>query len=87
MSLLGFGRRVTWTSDLAVPAGHQMTFKDALHVSSTSLILKIVLPSWTMKLTEHTRKADRAINELKVSHPNYACVVSSLADRSDSNIW
>ncbi|KAN0127112.1 cytochrome P450 [Lactarius tabidus] len=60
-----FGRRVTWTSDLTVPAGHQMTFKDALHVTSTSLILKLILPSWTMKLTERTRKADLAINELK----------------------
>ncbi|KAN0127114.1 Cytochrome P450, partial [Lactarius tabidus] len=64
IGVAGFGRRVTWTSDLTVPAGHQMTFKDALHISSTSLILKLILPSWTMKLTERTRKADLAINEL-----------------------
>ena len=46
-----------------------MSFKDALHVSSASLILKMALPSWTMKLTERTRKADQALNELKVLYP------------------
>ena len=46
-----------------------MTLKDALHVSSTSLILKMVLPSWEMKLTERTRKADQELNELKVPYP------------------
>jgi cytochrome P450 len=65
IGVAGFGRRVTWTSDLTVPPGHQMTFKDALHFSSTSLILKIILPSWMMKLTERTRNADFAMNELR----------------------
>jgi cytochrome P450 len=69
IGVAGFGRRVTWTSDLIVPPGHQMTFKDALHVASTSLILKVILPSWMMKLTEHTRKADLALNELRVPYP------------------
>jgi hypothetical protein len=43
-SILGFGRRVTWTSDLVVPPGHQMTFKDALHILSTNLIEKFFSP-------------------------------------------
>ncbi|KAI0000164.1 cytochrome P450 [Russula compacta] len=60
-----FGRRVTWTSDLIVPPGHQMTFKDALHILSTNLVLKIVLPSWAKNLTKHTRKVHLAFNELK----------------------
>jgi hypothetical protein len=49
-----------------VPPGHQMTFKDALTVSSSNLALKMVLPSWTMNLTQHTRKINLAFNELKV---------------------
>ncbi|KAH9172715.1 cytochrome P450 [Lactarius sanguifluus] len=60
-----FGRRVTWTSDLIVPPGHQMTFKDALHTLSSNLGLKIILPNWAMNLTEHTRRINLAFNELK----------------------
>jgi hypothetical protein len=59
---------VTWTSDLVAPAGHQMTFKDALHILSTNLILKIVLPDWAKYLTKHTRRADLAFVELKVCY-------------------
>ena len=60
-----------------------MTFKDALHVSSTNLILKMILPSWAMKLTEHTRKADRALNELKVPYPTtYLLYISWLMYRT-----
>ena len=57
---------MTWTSDLVVPAGHQMTFKDALHILSTNLIIKITLPSWTKGLTKHGRKVHQAFLELKV---------------------
>ena len=63
---LGFGHRVTWT-DLVVPPGHQMTFKDALHVVSTNMFLKLVVPNWVLNLTEHTRKVKLAFNELKVT--------------------
>ena len=59
---------MTWTSDLVVPPGHQMTFKDALHISSTNLVLKIILPNWTKYLTSHTRKVDLAFTELKVRY-------------------
>ncbi|KAI9438703.1 cytochrome P450 [Lactarius indigo] len=65
IGVAGFGRRVTWTSDLIVPPGHQMTFKDALHILSANLGLKILLPNWAMNLTAHTRKVNLAFNELK----------------------
>src|SRR6266566_5772101 len=52
---LGFGRRVTWTTDLVVPPGHRMAFKDALHISSTNLLVKLALPDWAKYLTKHTR--------------------------------
>ncbi|KAN0113944.1 Cytochrome P450 [Russula decolorans] len=60
-----FGRRVTWTTDLVVPPDHRMTFKDALHISSTNLLVKIALPDWAKYLTKHTRKVDLAFTELK----------------------
>jgi hypothetical protein len=66
--ILGFGRRVTWTSDLVVPAGHQMTFKDALHILSTNLIVKLSLPGWTKNLTKHSRKVHQSFVELKVCY-------------------
>jgi hypothetical protein len=51
---------------MIVPPGHQMTFKDALHVSSAHPGPKIVLPSWAMNLTEHTRRINLAFKELEV---------------------
>ena len=62
----GFGYRVTWITDTVVPPGHQMTFKDALHISSTNLLVKLALPDWAKYLTKHTRKVDLAFTELKV---------------------
>src|SRR6266850_4219521 len=62
----GFGRRVTWTSDLDVPPGHQMTFKDALRILSNNLFLRIILPDWAMNLTKHSREVRQAFIELKV---------------------
>ncbi|KAH9066972.1 cytochrome P450 [Lactarius deliciosus] len=61
----GFGRRVTWTSDLSVPPDHQMTFKDALRIVSSNLILKMGVPKWAMKLTERTRRVNLAFDELR----------------------
>ncbi|KAH9018729.1 cytochrome P450 [Lactarius pseudohatsudake] len=65
VGVAGFGRRVTWTSDLTVPPGHQMTFKDALHNVSSNLLLKMGVPSWAMKLTERTRRVNLAFDELR----------------------
>ncbi len=59
---------MTWTSDLVIPPGHQMTFKDALHIMSTNLVLKIILPNWAKYLTKHTRKVDLAFTEIKVRY-------------------
>jgi len=62
---LGFGRQVTWTSDLVVPPGHQMTFKDALRILSNNLFVKILLPDWATNITKHTKKVHQAFIELK----------------------
>ena len=63
----GFGHRVTWATDL-VPSGHQMTFKDALHILLANLVLKIALPDWANQLTKQTRNIDLAFTELKVCY-------------------
>ena len=57
---------MTWTSDLVIPPGHQMTFKDALHILSTNLALKMIIPNWAMHLTKHTRRVNLAFTEIKV---------------------
>jgi hypothetical protein len=59
---------VSWKSDLVVPPGHRMTFKDALHIVTTNTALKIALPNWAMNLTKHTRKVALAFTELKVCY-------------------
>ena len=64
----GFGRRVTWTSDIVVPPGYQMTFKDALHILSTNLIQKMIAPDWAKHLTNHSRNVELAFRELKVCY-------------------
>ncbi|KAH9962281.1 cytochrome P450 [Lactifluus volemus] len=61
----GFGRQVSWTSDLVVPPGHQMTFKDAIHILSSNLIMKILLPDWAQGATAHIRKVHLAFTELR----------------------
>ena len=48
-----------------------MTFKDALHISSTNLLVKLALPDPAKYLTKHTRKVDLAFTELKVVIPYY----------------
>ncbi|KAI0279041.1 cytochrome P450 [Russula aff. rugulosa BPL654] len=65
VGVAGFGRRVTWTSDLVVPPGHQMTFKDALHILSTNLVQKLIVPSWAKNLTKRLRNVELAFTELK----------------------
>ena len=62
-----------------------MTFKDALHILSTNLIEKIILPDWAKYLTKQTRKVDLAFKELKVglpTHPNRVCVIRASYPRA-----
>jgi len=64
--ILGFGRQLAWTSDLVVPPGHQMTFQDALHILSSNMIMKLVLPDWTKNLTKKTKRVHLAFIEMGV---------------------
>ena len=83
--ILGFGHRATWTTDL-VPSGHQMTFKDALHILLSTLILKLALPDWARHLTKQTRKMDLAFIEIKVCYlVILVALVSFIPRTSNSN--
>ena len=42
----GFGRKISFAEDVKVPPGHQMSFKDALHVVSTETLQT----SWTERM-------------------------------------
>ena len=65
--LIGFGRRMSFTEELEVPPGFSMNFKDALHVVSGGVLVKLAVPKWALGLTQRFRDVDRAFNELGVS--------------------
>jgi hypothetical protein len=73
--MLGFGRQVTWSSDLDIPPGHQMTYKDALQALSTDVLLKLLIPEWATNLTKRTARVHLAFRELEVCHSDLAFVL------------
>ncbi|KAI3614982.1 cytochrome p450 [Moniliophthora roreri] len=64
ISAAGFGRSISWQDDITVSAGHQMTFKEALHEVSTGIIVKLTVPTWAMGLNDRFRKVRLAFDEL-----------------------
>src|ERR1700733_4087880 len=88
----GFGRRISWEDDGILPPGHQMTFKQALHIVSGSFMLKLVIPDWAPGFTQQIRDTRLAFDELQVlmlhninSPTEYLICVSILAvyERND----
>ncbi|THV03109.1 cytochrome P450 [Dendrothele bispora CBS 962.96] len=64
IGVAGFGRKISWQSDLIIPPNHSMTFKDALHEVTVGVFTKLVFPRWMMGWTERLRKVQRAFDEL-----------------------
>ncbi|THU83303.1 cytochrome P450 [Dendrothele bispora CBS 962.96] len=64
IGVAGFGRKISWQSDLIIPPNHSMTFKDALHEVTVGVFTKLVFPKWMMGWTERLRKVQRAFDEL-----------------------
>ena len=63
----GFGRKVSWADDDIIPSGHQMAFKQALHLVSTDyLMMKLIIPDWAFGFTQRLRDARLAYDELQV---------------------
>ncbi|KZT71521.1 cytochrome P450 [Daedalea quercina L-15889] len=67
IGVAGFGKRMSWKEDLAVPPGYVMPFKDALHIVSNDLWMKIVLPAWLLNLgpTKRVRNFRDAYTDLE----------------------
>ncbi|KAH8110025.1 614/534 cytochrome P450 [Phellopilus nigrolimitatus] len=62
----GFGRKISFSEDRKVPpGGYTMSFKDALHVVSTDMILYVIVPKWAMNLTERLRRVRSAFLDLQ----------------------
>jgi len=64
IGIAGFGRRLTW-EDSSIPAGHTMTFTDALHWTSISVINMVIVPSWLLEWKESWRKGKQSLKELR----------------------
>ncbi|KAH9855318.1 cytochrome P450 [Lenzites betulinus] len=65
IGVAGFGRRITWNEDAKAPAGHQVTFKDALNDVSRNLFLQIMFPKWMLRWgTPTMRRFHTAYTEL-----------------------
>ncbi|KAF9465029.1 cytochrome P450 [Collybia nuda] len=60
----GFGRNISWQDDAILPIGHQITFKDALHIVTTDVFLKLIVPDKALGLTKRTRNVRLAFDEL-----------------------
>lgn len=63
---LGFGQRISWKDDRAMLPNHKMTFKEALHIVSTDVYLRLLAPDWAMGLTERLKNVRLAFDELEV---------------------
>ncbi|KZV73228.1 614 534 cytochrome P450 [Peniophora sp. CONT] len=66
IGVAGFGRRMSFTEELEVPAGFTMNFKDALHVVSGGVIIKLAIPKRALGLTQRFREVNLAFNELEM---------------------
>ncbi|KAI0739086.1 cytochrome P450 [Daedaleopsis nitida] len=66
IGVAGFGRRISWQEDAIAPAGHKMTFKQALHIVSRNLFLQLMCPAWLLRWgTPLMRQFYLASNELQ----------------------
>ncbi|KAF8638029.1 hypothetical protein AX16_010661 [Volvariella volvacea WC 439] len=66
IGVAGFGRRISWKDEETTPPGHQLTFKNALHIVTTDIFLKLIFPDWVMGLTGRLRQARQAFQELEM---------------------
>jgi hypothetical protein len=67
ISAAGFGHKMAWKEDKAVPLGHSMSFKTSMYIVTTYVIPKLLLPDWIMGLTNKTREIDSGFKEIRVS--------------------
>ena len=66
LSIAGFGRPMTWSSDTYVPQGHRMNFTQAIYTVATNIILKLVTPPFMRKISKKVNQVYIAFEELGV---------------------
>ncbi|EJD37066.1 cytochrome P450 [Auricularia subglabra TFB-10046 SS5] len=66
ISVAGFGRAVSWDDDDSLPAGHTMTFKQAMGIVSQNMATRAMLPDWVMSLRHSWRQAKTAYKEMRL---------------------
>src|ERR1700761_264324 len=64
----GFGKPMSWTSKSPLIAGHTMSFEHALSIVAHDFFLKIVLPSWAMRISKRLCTVRTAFDEFWVCH-------------------
>ncbi|KAH6911859.1 cytochrome P450 [Coprinopsis sp. MPI-PUGE-AT-0042] len=73
-----FGKKISWRDDDSKPAGHELTFKQALHYTSSELITKAITPTWALGLTPRLRRTRLAYKELGAPSTHHHDLFSSL---------
>ncbi|GLB37532.1 putative cytochrome P450 [Lyophyllum shimeji] len=61
----GFGREISWKDDDVLPTGHKLTFKNALHIVTTDIFLKLIVPDRALGLTKRLSNVKLAFEELE----------------------
>ncbi|CAE6464605.1 unnamed protein product [Rhizoctonia solani] len=61
----GFGQDISVGAEV-IPAGHNLTFKDALSTASKTMHLPLMLPNWAWGLRKDWRHAKQAHKELRL---------------------
>ncbi|KAI0027187.1 cytochrome P450 [Vararia minispora EC-137] len=61
----GFGKRISWADESGPPAGHSMTFKQAIHAVSSNVFAKVLYPRWVMGATKHLRHLRDAFDDFE----------------------
>lgn len=67
LTVIGFGRRMSFTDEDEVPSGFTMSFKHALRIVADNVVIKVAVPKRALCLTQRFRNVDRAFNELEVT--------------------
>lgn len=67
IGIAGFGRNMSWQKESTIPAGHNMTFRDALSDTCDGALIKILLPRLAMGLTARWRHVRASYDEFEVS--------------------
>ncbi|KDR79851.1 hypothetical protein GALMADRAFT_265094 [Galerina marginata CBS 339.88] len=72
IGVAGFGKKLSWNDDVAIPAGHQMTFKDSLHIACSDIFFKLFLPEWMLKF------GPTRLRNVKIAFDELAAYISEM---------